>query len=371
MIPLSTNIDTTPPRTDEWDRLCDRVGASPFVRPSWMLPWYEAFDRSRGACFVTASTEGGELVGVLALVRRFGSLFSATNWHSPIYSAVARDAEVGRALLNAAMHAAPALVLRFVTAESQTATSFAAVGESSRLSLHSRRLLESPRVEIQEPWDTYEKGLSKSMLKTLRRRSRRLEELGEIEIEVVTDSKRGEARLREGLELERAGWKGRNGTAIAVDPRVARFYGQVVASAAESSRLSLAFLRLNGRAIAFHLDLVDDGVLYGLKGTYAEDLGQFSPSRILRHERIKQAFADGVGRYEFLGADEPYKADWANATTELEVFQAYQRSATGRVAELAGTHGRQVALRLRAARARVLARRSRRGEQALPAENDH
>lgn len=369
MISLSTNIDTTPPRTDEWDDLCDRVGASPFVRPSWMLPWYEAFDRS-GACFVTASA-GGELVGVLALVRRFGSLFSATNWHSPIYSAVARDAEVGRALLEAAMHAAPALVLRFVPAESQTATSFAAVGETSRLSLHSRRLLESPRVEIHEPWDTYEKGLSKSMLKTLRRRSRRLEELGETEIEVVTDSEHAGARLTEGLELERAGWKGRNGTAIAVDPRLARFYGQVVASAADSARLSLAFLRLNGRAIAFHLDLVDDGVLYGLKGTYAEDLGQLSPSRILRHERIKQAFADGLSRYEFLGADEPYKADWANATTDLEAFEAYQRSVTGRIAELTGTRGRQVALRLRAARATVLARRSRAGQQAPATSNDH
>ncbi len=346
---LSITVGGTPPDTDAWDALCDETGASPFQRPGWILPWCSAFANG-DSLFVKAALDG-RLVGVLPLRRRFRVVTSATNWHTPLFAGTATSAEVQEGLVGTAARQGSALVLRFVPDRSATAVAFTQVcRERDGMSVRSRLQLESPRVEISQAWDEYEKSLSKSMLKTLRRRARRLDEMGKVEVEVVSDPRGAEAALAEGLALETAGWKGRRGTAIAADSRLRQFYLEAVLAAARAGRLSLAFLRLDGRAVAFHLDFIDGEILYGLKGTYAEDLAQVSPSRILRHERIKQAFAQGLRAYEFLGADEPYKADWANAATRLETLEAYSPSPAGRLLELANTHGRASARSLRAAR---------------------
>lgn len=345
---LAITSGPEPPDHVEWDALCDETGASPFQRPGWVVPWYAAFAKN-DACFVQAFDDG-RLVGVLPLRRRYGVTIGAANWHTPFFAAVATSGEVEEALVAAAADRASALLLRLVPDESGTALAFTRVCRDRQgMSVRSRVQLESPRVDIAQPWDEYEKSLSRSMLKTLRRRERRLEELGHVEIEVVSDPQLAEQRLEEGLALETAGWKGRRGTAIAADARLHQFYVDAVLAAARAGRLSLAFLRLDGRAVAFHLDFIDGGVLYGLKGTYAEDLGLVSPSRILRHRRIKQAFADGLTQYEFLGADEPYKADWANAVTRLESLEAYSTSPAGRLVEFGNTHGRAGVRRVRAA----------------------
>lgn len=345
---LSTTVGSAPPETAAWEALCDEVRATPFQRPSWLVPWYRAF--APDDMWFVESRADARLVGVLPLRKRYSVVRSPTNWHTPLFAPVALDEDVERSLLEASSHGAAAVILRFVPSSSATPRLFAQVlGEEEEMSIRSRSLLSSPRVDVHGSWEEYEGGLSKTMLKTLRRRRRRLEELGRVDVEVVTDPEAADERLAEGLAVETAGWKGRRGTAIAADDRLRRFYEEFTSNAARTGRLSLAFLRLDARPIAFHLDLIDDGVLYGLKGTYAEDLAPMSPSRILRHERIKQAFESGLRAYEFLGADEPYKAEWANASTCVDVLEAYRSTPAGKAIELVNTHGRDVARRFRTA----------------------
>lgn len=358
---LATTVGRTPPDTAAWDALCDELRATPFQRPGWLLAWYAAF-APKDAWYVQAF-DCDRLVGVLPLRRRFGITRSPTNWHTPLFASVATGAAVESALVGAAIGNTSALGLRFVPEHSATAAAFHDLGAGGAVSVRSRPLLRSPRVDIDRTWDEYEQSLSKSLLKTIRRRARRLEELGRVDVEVVTEVGLARERLEEGLALETAGWKGRSGTAITAQARVHAFYVEMALDAARAGRLSLAFLRLDDRAIAFHLDLVDDRVLYGLKGTYAEDLASMSPSRILRHERIKQAFGNDLRAYEFLGADEPYKSDWSNGATELVALDAYPRSPAGRLIEIGNTRGRTIGGRLHrgalAARRRAAAWRGR------------
>jgi CelD/BcsL family acetyltransferase involved in cellulose biosynthesis len=341
---LSTTLGLLPPEVAAWDALCDATGATPFQRPSWVLPWFAAF--SPADAYFAQVFDDGRLVGVLPLRRRLGVVRSATNWHTPLFASVATSDIVEDALIRAAARGSM-LLLRLVPEGSSTAAAFARVcRDTLGMSTRSRTLLRSPRVEIAEPWAEYEKRLSKTMLKTLRRRARRLEEIGSVEFEVITEPVHAEAGLQEGLALEAAGWKGRRETAIMADAKVQQFYVEMALGAAHAGRLSLAFLRLGGRAVAFHLDLVDNGVLYGLKSAYAEDLSYVSPSRILRHERIKRAFAEGFNSYEFLGADEPYKAEWANAARSLEALEAYSPTPIGQVLQFGNTRGRRQLRRL-------------------------
>jgi CelD/BcsL family acetyltransferase involved in cellulose biosynthesis len=75
------------PIEGEWEELAIRTGASPFIRPGWFLPWWEAFG-SGDLSIVTLRREG-RLAGVLPVCRSRGVISSPTNWHSDLYAATA------------------------------------------------------------------------------------------------------------------------------------------------------------------------------------------------------------------------------------------------------------------------------------------
>src|SRR5258706_43836 len=83
-----------------------------------------------------------------------------------------------------------------------------------------------------------------------------LDERGELVMERFTGGPELEARLEEGFWLEGSGWKGRRGTSIAQDADTRGFYRELARSAADDGGLSLYFLRLGGRAVAFHYGLM-------------------------------------------------------------------------------------------------------------------
>ena len=155
-----------------------------------------------------------------------------------------------------------------------------------------------------------------------------------------------EALLDEGLCVEASGWKGAGGSAIDSAAATRRFYGAVAAWAAARGSLRLGFLRLDGRAVGFHLDLEDDGVLYHLKGGYDESYARFSPGKLLHARVIEWACGRGLRRYEFLGADEPYKRQWTSDARVLVEAAAYRTSPLGLVGWSASRFGRPAARRV-------------------------
>ena len=71
-----------------------------------------------------------------------------------------------------------------------------------------------------------------------------------------------------------------------------------------SGSLRLVVLRLDGRPMAFHFALEEEGILYPLKGGFDPEFGQFSPGQLIIRASLKRAFDLGLVRYEFLGGDE-------------------------------------------------------------------
>ena len=79
------------------------------------------------------------------------------------------------------------------------------------------------------------------------------------------------------FRIEASGWKGRGGTAVAARPADERYHRLLAGWAARRGWFRLAFLRLDGRAIAFHYSLQAHGVLYALKIGFADDMGPRLP----------------------------------------------------------------------------------------------
>lgn len=90
----------------------------------------------------------------------------------------------------------------------------------------------------------------------------------------------GEA-LEAFLALEAAGWKGRSGTAIACDPDHARYVRRLVQGFAETDRVLVDALLLDGRTLAMGLLVESGGRRHFLKIAYDEAEARHSPGRLL------------------------------------------------------------------------------------------
>ncbi len=119
-------------------------------------------------------------------------------------------------------------------------------------------------------------GLSVKRLKELRRLERRLaDELGA----PLTTADRGgeEGACEEFTRLEAAGWKGREGTAIASSERHRRFFGEACAAFREAGRLQLLTLAAGERTVAMQCNVVAAEAIFCFKVAYDEDLAHYSP----------------------------------------------------------------------------------------------
>jgi CelD/BcsL family acetyltransferase involved in cellulose biosynthesis len=336
------------PVAGEWDELADRVDAPPFLRPGWVAAWFEAF--GRGGLEVHAVRRGDRVVAVMPLYRHRGQLRSTTNEHTPAYAPIAEDAVAAAALAHAVLATSPHhLSLGALDADSVAWQAWAAVVSGGGYTVLRRVEHRSPVLAVEGPWAGYEAGLSRSFLADLRRCRRRLEEAGHTELDASGGRDDLDGRLAEVFAVEAAGWKSATGTAIASSPATRRFYELVARWAADAGALRLDVLRLDGRAIAVLFGLESGSRYYALKGGYDPEFRRFSPGKLLLHEAVHRAFADGLRSVELLGDAELYKSAWTRTVRPRERFEAFARSPAGTLGWAAFALGRPLARRVRRA----------------------
>jgi CelD/BcsL family acetyltransferase involved in cellulose biosynthesis len=330
----------------EWDALVRRVGATPFCSPGWFEAWWAAFGRGRLEVFTLR--RDGELIAVLPLASHHGIRRALSNWHTPELEIPAVDSEARRALLRRVLGSTrTSLQLAMLTAGTPDALDFATVASEEDMRVLPRTIERSPYVKLHGSYEGYEQTLTQRRRSELRRRRRRLAERGELTFEVEPGTERLGALLADGFAVEGSGWKLEQGTAILSHKETDAFYRFVAAWAAPRGSLRLAFLRLDGRAIAFHFTIEEGGSAYQLKGGYEPELREFAPGQLLVQDMIRWAFERGLRTYEFLGADEAFKLDWTANLRERIALHAFPHSPTGALAWTAQSYGRPLAKRAR------------------------
>ena len=337
--------DEIAPLAAEWDALAERLRAGPFLTPDWIEAHWSAFDGGRLAIIV--ARRDGALGAVLPLVRRRGTARSVTNAQTPHFGMLSEDAELTTHALNALERLGVSrLALSYVDRDDPLAVAVRERARADRRLLAERVMLRSPYIAIDGTLANYQERLTSSFRSSLRRRTRRLAKLGDVELDLQDGSRELDELLAEGWRLEGAGWKGRAGTAVAARPATERFYEEVARRFAVRDGLQLSFLRLDGRAIAFMMGLKQEGVLYLLKGGFDPEYERLSPGQLLQERVIANSFATGLARIELLGDAEPYKLHWTDSVHERVSLQSFRRSALRCAQWAALAHGRPLALRM-------------------------
>lgn len=350
------------PLAQEWDELADRSQAVPWLRPGWIAAWWRAF--GKGQLEIIAVRQGNRLVAVGTVRAHRGSQRSPTNWHTPSYGFLGEnDAAVSALAFALTRSARRSIHLSFLCSTGPDLTASRAAARKLGYRIIERVLLRSPYVPIEGAWEDYAAGLRRHLWKEIRRCRRRLEERGHVTFELTNGCHDLDSLLEEGIEIEGSGWKARYGAPIAASSPVRQFYFDVAHWAASRGILRLAFLRLDGRPVAFDFNIEDAGVCYVLKGGYDPAYKTLGTGMILTHDMLRYAFSKGLSSYEFLGADEPFKMAWTRARRDRILLQAFAPSLTGRLEHAVFAYGRPL---LRRTSARLLDRNPRKVQPPSP-----
>lgn len=147
---------------------------------------------------------------------------------------------------------------------------------------------------------------NRARFKDLGRRRRRLAESGSLAYETASEGPALSLAVEAFLALEKAGWKGEAGTALACRASHAAFArqvfarqvfaGQVSAPSGDPVRVRADLLRLDGRPLAISLALVTGATACLLKTAYDETARANAPGLVLEAEIVRAlhetAFAD-------------------------------------------------------------------------------
>ncbi len=317
----------------EWNALVEATANEPFYRHEFFRIWKDDFAPEARARVLTLRDEAGALTAALPLMAERVSMYGVparqlsaqANAHSCRFDLLAREPREAAATFLSHLRADKSWDVLRLTDVPEGGAGWCVYEEAmaSGLPVGTWESLQSPYIPLPATFEAYQAGLSSKFKANCRRRRRKLEEKGRITVERVEGGLELEAKLEEGFALEASGWKGQRGTAMAQDARTRGFYTELARDAAYAGRLVLYFLRLDGRAVAFHYALEYGGRYLLLKPGYDESLGDCSPGQLLMEDVLRDCVGRGLREFDFLGPDMVWKRDWtdkARRHTWLYVF---------------------------------------------------
>lgn len=155
-------------------------------------------------------------------------------------------------------------------------------------SIQSRAILRRER----DGEEYLRSAVSGGKLKELRRLERRLAELGKLRYESLSPDGDVDRALDEFLDLERRGWKGNQGTAMACRGADGEFFREMTRSLFERGRLRMLALRLGERLVAAKCNLLASPGSFAFKIAFDPEFSRFSPGVQLEIDNIRRFHAE-------------------------------------------------------------------------------
>lgn len=295
-------------RTTEWAKLVDdALEPNPFYAPNFLAAAEQHLHPRQAIEYLIVEdrAEGGALCALLPLERphlRDGILWGALTLYRNPYLCLSvppvRQDDAGEILaaaLAALAHRTPRLILPMTPAGRAFGRLLRAV--SGRLGLTVARVDGRARAAVETDLDpeAYRTAFWKKATRSQERR--RLRQLGEVGHVVhrtfLATDPGGRDALDAFLQLERAGWKGRHGTALLQSPATAAFARQAFLAPHEPGRVLFETLSVDDGIIAVNINLVAGQVGFAIKSAYDETYARFGAGNLLDGFSLALASAGG------------------------------------------------------------------------------
>lgn len=194
-----------------------------------------------------------------------------------------------------------------------------------------------PFIALDERWQEPEVQYNAGRRSDFRRAMRRANDQGEVTFSVLSPRPdQFDALFDEAIAVELRSWKKAAGTAIASDRAKEMFFCDFLRSASCEGTLRLAFMRIDGHAVAMQIALEWHGKFWLFKIGFDEDYARCSPGTLIMLHTIGWAAKRGLGSYEMLGNVEPWIAEfWTTDDHPCLSLRTYPVNFAGLIALLA------------------------------------
>ena len=184
---------------------------------------------------------------------------------------------------------------------------------------HFAPVFDITMLEDPKQWELSQK---RGFRKDLRRRRRRLAELGEVRFERLRDIEEIENAIPIALQHKKAWFRARKLYGRIIEhPQAAEWMTRAAIDALTEDRLVYAVLKLDGRIIASQLGFTRDRQLYNYFGSFDLDLQRYSPGNILTQDLLQWAIDNGMEQFDLMPPNDDYKACWANTEVKVSSYR--------------------------------------------------
>lgn len=318
-------IDTLKRLERGWDHLAAR-NASPMQLYIWAQAFAETFSES-GAVHVIAIGPDSTPYALAALVQRCepGMPFEALGVRQLFEPMdVLHDSpEALCALADLMSRQARALHLPRVPADSPSVKALCSAYRGRGM-VRMVPTTGYPYLELDESWQEPEGKFNAGRRSDFRRARRHAEKQGAPSFEVLSPMPAQlQPLLDEAWRVEASGWKGQNRSALLCDPLRGAFFRRFALSASKKGLLRIAFMRIDGRAVAMQLNAESANRLWLLKIGHDEGFARCSPGQQLMLHVVRDAAMRGLQAIEFLGQPEPWTQFWTPVVRKCVALHAY------------------------------------------------
>jgi CelD/BcsL family acetyltransferase involved in cellulose biosynthesis len=281
-----------------------------FASPTWLRTWWQELGGDRDLMLLAARCDG-DLRGVLPLMRdgdrlTFAGDTQVCDYMDAICAPDSRE-EVLLATLRS-LSEEPWEQIDFWAVPEGSATLAALPVVCSDLGLSISVEIEDvcPQLELPADWEAYLAALDKKDRHELRRKLRRLEQAGDVRLEVLDSQEEIGPALDEFLRLHALS---RAEKAAFMTESMSQFFRHIVSALAGEGLVEMVFLRLAGKRVAGVLCFRDDTNVLLYNSGYDPAYREYSVGLLSKALVLRKAIEEGKKSFDFLRGAEPYKYD--------------------------------------------------------------
>jgi CelD/BcsL family acetyltransferase involved in cellulose biosynthesis len=197
-----------------------------------------------------------------------------------------------------------------------------------------------PTIALDERWREPEACFNSGRRSDFRRAARRAAEFGPVTFEILSPApEQFDALFDEAVAVEQSSWKKEAGTAMAMDRAKESFFRAYFRACCENGQFRVAFMRIDGKAVAMQLAVESCERFWLFKIGFDEAYAKCSPGTLLMLHTLRHAACNDLRAYELLGNIEPWIAEfWTreqHACVRLRTYPFNFRGAVAFVADAA------------------------------------
>jgi CelD/BcsL family acetyltransferase involved in cellulose biosynthesis len=319
----------------EWNDLLDRsTGRSVFLRWEWLSGWWRNLGQDSSLLVLAVREASGTLAGIAPLcIRRTGRgpwsrtvTFLGTTFVSSEYldliAAPGLEEAVAATTWSALLERSAEwdyISLTDLRDSSVALRHWSALASAARFVVERAPCQECPYIELPRTLDEFWKRLSPTMRATVRRRTRKLEEVG-VRYETIQDPGRIATTLDTLYDLHEQRWATRDMAGKFRHDAVRRFHKELATTMGDGARQRLGTLSYGERVIGALYWLEYAGVVSFYQMGYQPaspdarlSWSYYSPGMVLLGRCMQDAVTNGFSEFDFLRGYETYKRRWTES----------------------------------------------------------